>query len=61
MAEPDIIPDIELRWTLRDIRARRFVLAPPQPQHLEVLLARGLVELRDGVPALTKSGQEALD
>jgi hypothetical protein len=59
---PDhIIFDIDLRWTLRDIRARRSMLLPHDPQHLEELTQRGWIEIQDGVPVLSKFGLDALD
>jgi hypothetical protein len=56
----DLQQSIDLRWTLRDILAKRWLLCPVNPSHLEKLTAMGLVEMRDDEPALTKSGLEAL-
>lgn len=61
MTLADTIPDIDLRWTLRDIRANRTVLMPPRRDHMEELLRRGCVEMRDGAPIVTKAGMDALD
>jgi hypothetical protein len=61
MTLADTIPDIDLRWTLRDIRANRTVLMPPRRDHLEELLRRGCVEMRDGKPVITEAGLDALD
>jgi hypothetical protein len=47
---------IQLRWTLRDIKARRLALSPVSDEDLTVLTERGLVEVRDGVPVLTEAG-----
>jgi hypothetical protein len=52
---------IALRWTLRDIKARRLQLSPEGDSDLKVLIELGLVEMRDQVPVLTKAGQDALD
>jgi hypothetical protein len=52
---------IALRWTLRDIKARRLQLSPEGESDLKVLIELGLVEMRDQVPVLTKAGQDALD
>jgi hypothetical protein len=51
---------IGLRWTLRDIAARRWVLSPINPAHLETLIAMDLVEMRDNVPVLKQSGRDVL-
>ncbi len=47
---------IVLRWTLRDIRGNRSKMSPIDPGHLEALIIMGLVEIRNGEPALTSSG-----
>lgn len=64
--DPDIrlatlIPDIDLRWTLRDIRARRSLTLPPRPDHIEELVSRGWVEMQEGAPVVTMAGLDALD
>jgi hypothetical protein len=51
---------IDLRWTLRDIRAKRWILFPINPSHLEKLIAMGLVEMQDNDPALTNAGLQAI-
>jgi len=51
---------IYLRWTLRDIRAKRWILGPIDPSHLEQLMTMGLVEMRDNDPVLTNSGLDAI-
>jgi hypothetical protein len=52
---------IHLRWTLRDINARRLVLSPVSDNDLSLLTERGLVELNEGVPRLTKAGLEVIN
>jgi len=52
---------IHLRWTLRDINAKRLVLSPVKDEDLSVLTERGLVELTEGVPRLTKAGLELIN
>jgi hypothetical protein len=52
---------IALRWTLRDIKARRLELSPAGGSDLKILIELGLIEIRDEAPVLTKAGQEALD
>jgi hypothetical protein len=56
----DLQESIDLRWTLRDIKARRWLLCPVDPSHLEKLTALDLVEMKDGEPVLTKRGNDAL-
>ena len=51
---------IDLRWSLRDIRSRRWVLTPIKAEHMEKLLAMGLTEMHDGVPVLTDAGLSAV-
>jgi hypothetical protein len=51
---------IDLRWTLRDIRAKRWKLSPINPSHLEKLMAMGLVEMRNGDPVLTNAGMDGI-
>ena len=51
---------IHLRWTLRDIKARRLMLSPVSDDDLTLLTERGLVELHDGVPVLTRAGVETI-
>jgi hypothetical protein len=59
----DLDPEraVELRWTLRDIRARRFMLLPVSDSDLTILTERGLVELQDGVPIVTPAGLAAVE
>jgi hypothetical protein len=52
---------IDLRWTLRDIKAARLKLTPADPNQLEELIARGLVEMSDNVPVLTEAGYREIE
>jgi hypothetical protein len=55
------VPDaFDLRWSLRDIRARRWKLTPIKAAHMEKLLAMGLIEMLDGIPVLTDAGLSAI-
>jgi hypothetical protein len=56
----DLQEAIDLRWTLRDIRAKRWKLSPLNPSHLEMLKSMNLIEMLDDEPALTKAGLDAL-
>lgn len=47
---------ITLRWVLRDIKANRLELSPVDELDLRDLIEIGLVEMRNGVPALTYAG-----
>ncbi len=64
--ENDLLSDLELkesidlRWTLRDIKAKRWVITPINPTHLEKLKAMGLVEMRNDEPVLTNAGFDAI-
>jgi hypothetical protein len=57
----DLDRAIALRWVLRDIAAKRLKLAPPKEDDLQTLIELGLVEMRDGAPAVTQSGLAALE
>jgi hypothetical protein len=48
---------IHLKWTLRDIAARRSKMI--DRDHLAKLIELELVALREGVPYLTPAGQNA--
>jgi hypothetical protein len=52
---------IALRWTLRDIKAKRTKLSPVSENDLRELIGLGLVEMRDDEPVLTNSDHAALD
>ncbi len=56
----DLGTRITLRWTLRDIEAKRWVITPINPIHLEKLTALNLVEMRNDDPVLTQAGLDAL-
>jgi hypothetical protein len=47
---------IGLRWTLRDIQARRLKMSPVSDDELRVLTELGLIEVRDEGPVLTQAG-----
>jgi len=51
---------IDLRWTLRDIQARRLKMSPVSDEDLRVLTELGLIELRDEGPVLTQAGAAVL-
>jgi hypothetical protein len=57
----DLERAIGLRWTLRDIKARRLKLLPVSDLDLRALIDLGLVELRDDAPVLTNAGHAVLD
>jgi hypothetical protein len=57
----DALHAIDLVWTLRDIKAKRAMLLPINPDHLRELIDLGLVELRDDVPVITNAGHQILD
>jgi hypothetical protein len=59
-SELDLQQAIDLRWTLRDIKARRWVISPINPSHLETLMALGLVEMRNDFPILTNAGLDVI-
>jgi hypothetical protein len=49
---------IDLRWTLRDIIAKRGTLMPLNQDHVRRLIDLGLVEMRDDKPFVTIKGQD---
>jgi hypothetical protein len=57
----DLDKAIALRWTLRDIVAKRLKLTPLKDDDLQTLMELGLVEMRDGAPVVTQSGLAALE
>ena len=57
----DLDTAILLRWTLRDIKAKRTKITPVSPSDLKTLIEMGLVEMRDKAPMLTNQGHKALD
>ena len=52
---------IGLRWTLRDIQARRLNMSPPSDEDLSVLAELGLIELCDDGPIVTPQGAAVLN
>jgi hypothetical protein len=52
---------IDLRWTLRDIQARRLKMSPVSDEDLTVLTGLGLIEVRDEGPVLTQAGIAVLN
>jgi hypothetical protein len=52
---------IGLRWTLRDIQARRLKMSPVSDQDLHALTELGLIEVRDEGPVLTPAGTAVLN
>ena len=51
---------IDLRWTLRDIRSKRWQLAPINPAHIQKLREMGLVDIREGFPVLANAGPDLI-
>ena len=51
---------IGLRWTLRDIQARRLKMSPVSDEDLRVLTELGLIEEREEGPVLTPAGTAVL-
>ena len=49
---------IDLRWTMKDIAAKRWTVTPIDQLHLQRLIDLQLVELRDNEPCLTVLGQQ---
>ncbi|WKA30710.1 hypothetical protein [Bradyrhizobium roseum] len=47
---------ISLRWTLRDIQARRLKMSPVSDEDLRTLKDLGLLEARDEGLVLTQAG-----
>jgi hypothetical protein len=52
---------IALRWTLRDIKARRLRLSPVAEDDLRRLTELALVEIINDQPVLTADGHAVLD
>jgi hypothetical protein len=61
LANFDLDKAIALRWTLRDIVAKRLKLTPLKDDDLHTLMELGLIEMRDGAPVVTQSGLAALE
>lgn len=51
---------IDLRWSLRDIRGKRWKMSPIKAAHIEKLLVMGLIEFQDEIPVLTNAGLNAI-
>jgi hypothetical protein len=49
---------VDLRWTLKDIAAKRSWMI--NKSHLAKLIELGLVEMREDVPYLTIAGQDTV-
>jgi hypothetical protein len=49
---------IDLRWTLKDIVAKRWIITPVNPDHLKRLIDLELVEMRNEEPYVTPFGQK---
>ena len=60
-AHLDLERAIALRWTLRDIKAKRLKLSPVSPGDIAALTELGLIEMQDDMPVLTQAGHDALD
>ena len=52
---------IGLRWTLRDIQARRLKMSPVSDEDLHVLTELGMIEVRDEGPVLTPAATALLN
>ena len=57
----DLEKAIGLRWTLRDIQARRLKMSPVSDDDLRTLTDLGLVDVRDEGLVLTPAGIAALN
>jgi hypothetical protein len=60
-AEFSLEKAIDLRWTLRDIQARRLKISPVSDEDLNVLTGLGLIDVRDEGPVLTQAGIAVLN
>ena len=60
-AELGLEEAIGLRWTLRDIQARRLKMSPVSDEDMRILTGLGLVELREEGPVLTQAGTAVLN
>ena len=59
-ADFDLDRAISMRWTLRDIKAKRLKLSPVSDVDLRALIDLGLVEVQDDAPVLTNAGHAVL-
>ena len=60
-AQFDLEKAIGLRWTLRDIQARRLKMSPVSDEDLRTLTDLGLVDARDEGLVLTPAGIAVLN
>ncbi|MDE5452866.1 hypothetical protein GWE18_08305 [Bradyrhizobium sp. CSA112] len=60
-AEFSLEKAIALRWTLRDIQARRLKMSPVSDEDLRTLTDLGLIEVRDEGLVLTPAGISAVN
>jgi hypothetical protein len=60
-AQFDLERTIGLRWTLRDIKAKRLKMSPVSAADLSTITDLGLIEMQDDVPVLTNAGHAVLD
>ncbi|VIO78653.1 hypothetical protein [Bradyrhizobium ivorense] len=51
---------IRLRWVLRDIRARRFIISPLDPADVQKLGQMGCIEIHNSLPVLTAAGMDEI-
>jgi hypothetical protein len=51
---------IQLRWALRDVKAKRTKFMPVKPDDLRTLIELALIEVRGEVPVLTNEGERAI-
>jgi hypothetical protein len=59
-AKLDLERAIGLRWTLRDIQARRLKMSPVSNEDMYVLTELGLIEVREEGLVLTRAGTAVL-
>jgi hypothetical protein len=52
---------IRLRWVLRDIKAKRLKLSPPDPRDVQKLVEMGYVEMQGDEPVMTSEGAREVD
>ena len=57
----DLIPDIDLRWTMRDIIAKRTLMLASKQEQIDELIRRGWAEKQGERLVVTISGMDALD
>jgi hypothetical protein len=52
---------IRLRWALRDIKGKRLMLTPVDPNDLRTLIDMGYVEMKDEDPVVTSEGLQEIE